>query len=61
MIEIIKQFHSEHGYYPNHSQLETLTGKCRKTVIKYMQELEAQGVITPAKPKIIHTGNYTLT
>lgn len=60
MLDTIKQFHQENGYYPNEVQLTKILGVARGTVRRRMKELSKQGAIKPAEPTVIYTGKYTL-
>ena len=60
MIDTIKQFHKEHGYYPNRVQLGKMFKLDRRTIDARLQKLKEEGVIADAPAKTIIAGNYTL-
>jgi Mn-dependent DtxR family transcriptional regulator len=60
MIETIKQFHQEHGYYPNRVQLARMLKKDVRTIDKQLERLKQAKIIKKTKPVCIVTANYTL-
>ena len=60
MLETIKQFHQQNGYYPNRVQLGKLLKKDRRTIDERLKEMKAEGLLKKAKPKHIVTGDYTV-
>ena len=60
MIETIKQFHQENGYYPNRVQLAKILGKDRRTIEKRLKKMIKAKELKKEEPVHIVSGDYSV-